>query len=756
MGADNVSGGSGAGREGRSAELARRLAESAQTAVVRRASAALDHLDDALFALAEQAETSTLQDVYFDAVREMRIRRKGIEGHFARELQSRLAVLLDETEEGRPCAANGSPSDAERSLSLVDDAELEDSLALETMPGHAREHSGRELQALTARLAVLAPNSVTEEASNPLGPRSIAAALAASIRGIRLDRAAKQVLYRMFGAHLLAELGGVYRQLNRVLAEAGVLPQLVAQPVAASRERLVPEGQATAPLLAGGAVPSSSNGVAGSGSAADQALLVEMLTRMLRAERGSGGSLSEASLSATAPGVGVRVLFSALETLRAQLEPNGGAVPTVVPDLRGAVLGQLQAGAATRSGTRRLSRTEEDALDVISILFDYVLDDRNIPVPIKALLARLQMPMVKVALLDSEFLRRRHHPAKELLNELAQAAVGWNEDGSPGDDALYGEIARLVGCVHKELDDDVALFARLLTEFRRYLERERKRAQLIERHTLQAEDARARSTMARQQVAAALESRISGHKLPDLVEALLREQWAQVMLVTLLRHGSDSEAWLACLGVMDRLVSSTVVSRAAAEGEGQVAETHSLLDDLRRGLASISYDALKAQAGLDQLGALLKTGAGPQTATAPPASPPGPAAEVALLGSPAQDSLPASAGRTAEGPPPAPVPSAGGSHAPGDQDLEALVEHLTPGRWLEFAGVAGRTFRAKLAQECSATGKLIFVSRTGVKLAEREPAELARELYDGAARILEDSALFERALTSAVQRLRGA
>jgi hypothetical protein len=93
-------------------------------------------------------------------------------------------------------------------------------------------------------------------------------------------------------------------------------------------------------------------------------------------------------------------------------------------------------------------------------------------------------------------------------------------------------------------------------------------------------------------------------------------------------------------------------------------------------------------------------------------------------------------------------------HLPADDPGLLQVDQLHTGCWVEFQEDDENTLRCKLAAIIEATGKYIFVNRTGMKVLERSRTGLALDFRRGAVRTLDDTLLFDRALESVVGNLR--
>ena len=118
---------------------------------------------------------------------------------------------------------------------------------------------------------------------------------------------------------------------------------------------------------------------------------------------------------------------------------------------------------------------DDDVINLVSMLFEFILDDRTLPDSLKALIGRLQIPLLKVAVLDKTFFSRGSHPARRLLNEIASAAMGWGDQDEAQRDSLYQKIEQIVARLLNDFTDDPAIFSELLADFLAFIGDERRR-----------------------------------------------------------------------------------------------------------------------------------------------------------------------------------------------------------------------------------------------------------------------------------------
>ncbi|WP_271410736.1 DUF1631 domain-containing protein [Pseudomonas sp. Q1-7] len=702
-----------------------------------------DNADDTLFEMADRATSNAEQNAFFEAMRDLRLKRKSIERAFLQQVLESFSSL-NQYEIGKAPQLDAVSFD---SLSLVQNDELEETVALDAMVAKVMARDGVALGHLTTRFNALVSKKVDDK-SNPLGPRLLCEAFLDACRSLGVEIKVKLIIFKLFEKYVLAELDPLYAEANQLLVAAGVLPDLRSAPPRREPER-PGSGRPAQSAAAPGAVQATDEGVQE---------VFGVLQDLLSQVRGHALPSREHPVDA------VPVSSVDLMRLLSHLQQHLPQQPSADYDLR-ISLDQLLTRASARSGRARVvGQVDDDVINLVSMLFEFILDDRTLPDSLKALIGRMQIPMLKVALLDKTFFSRGSHPARRLLNEIASAALGWVEQDDAQRDSLYHRIEQVVQRLLNDFVDDPAIFSELLAEFLAYTGDERRRSELLEQRTRDAEEGRAKAELARRQVEDALNQRLLGRTLPEVVVRLLQEAWSKVLLLTCLKHGVESAEWQSALQTMDDLVWS-VEPHEAPEARARLLElVPGLLKSLREGLASAAFDPFSTSEFFSRLEALHVQAF--QRLRKP--EPVDVVADDGLESTPLLLDLP-DENEVEEEAAPAMVAVVEEIvlAAPGEtqvqepeislaDDDEALgfVDNLRVGSWVEFQEDEEHKLRCKLAALIKPTGKYIFVNRTGMKVLEKTRMGLAVEFRRKAIRLLDDALLFDRALESVIGNLR--
>ena len=664
--------------------------------------ALFDNADDTLFEMADRAVDRFDQNLYFEAMRDLRLKRKHIERGF-------LDIFYD-------TFARIGQFDPLGQLGAKNKAHKERTAAVDGMVARVLSRDGVALGQLGQRLQCLLSRSFDEQ-QNPFGPAALCGYFLDAGRNLGVGLRVKLILLKLFERYVLRDVDVLYAEANQLLAAAGVMPELQAAPRRRAEDRRLGARRVSANLEA------DAMGADSAGQA-----FMRSLEGLLAPCRGRVAPRLQAA--AAAQPISTADLLRLLSHLQHY-------VPATTDDDDFDLdqqLEQLLLRVSVRSGTRRrIACADEDTINLVGLLFACIAADDNLPQSLRALIVRLHIPLLKVALLDKSLFSRASHPARRLLNEIAAAAIGW-ETGSEGmRDSLHLRVERIVQRLLNDFTEDTRLFAELLDDFLAFSQDERRRNELLEQRTRDAEEGRARALQARQHVQQALNQRLRGRTLPQGVVHMLVHAWSQVLLMAWLKQGEASPAWQQGLETMDTLLASIAPHQ---QPQVLLQQVPGLLKALRDGLASVALDSAATREFFLQLEQLhLRACAG---ADQPAGS--GELAEVLV----AEDIVLAIAEESVCAP----------LLQRDEQAPELrLVQRLRIGTWVEMLD-DDEPLRCKLVARIDSSDRLVFANRTGMKVREWNTAGLAQALRRGEARLLDDGLLFERALETVLEGLR--
>ena len=614
-----------------------------------------DKADDTLFQMADRAETNAEQNTYFESMREIRVKRRGMESAFRQELLNCFGVMPNV--EHREEVEGGLNSVSADSLSLVQNDELEENVALDGMVSKTRSRMQSSLSALHIRFDTLMPTVRVDEKNNPLDPKQVCTAFSQASGQFDLEIKAKLILFKLFEKSVLAQLETVVDAANTELVSQGILPdlkvsnsyqyrrprqvnapgqnrsappspyqdsmdnqhfgdagfsdQMVGEPLDdpyAKYDRFNPSSGYTGPSGFSGAGAGAGHGEQRRGVPVDGKTEVFNMLQGLLAQTGQGGGQPGVN-----PGGGAIVLqrhelMSVLSELQHQPEFQEGSLEQVnnsgmgmaAFNVRQAISGLLDDAKGHYSG-KSLEKNDDDVINLVAMLFEFILGDPNLPETIKVLLGRLQIPILKVAITDKSFFSKSGHSARKLVNELAKAGIGVSDQAQHAQDKLQKKITDIVDRICNDFEDDLALFDELLTDFLSFVQKEAKRAELIEKRTKDAEEGRAKTENARHEVEVIVAEKTNGRVLPQVVSILLHEAWSNVLFLIVLKEGVESENWKASLNTVDDLIWSVEHRETASDRQKLMRLVPDLLKRLKEGLSTISYNHFEMSKLFDEL-----------------------------------------------------------------------------------------------------------------------------------------------------------
>jgi len=417
----------------------------------------------------------------------------------------------------------------------------------------------------------------------------------------------------------------------------------------------------------------------------------------------------------------------------------------VLRDLQESALGQ------------RVNQLESMTIELVAMLFDFIFETRDLPDGIKALLARLQIPVLKAAMLDSAFFAKKRHPARTLVNALAQAGLGWSA-AMGQENPLYRKIHEIV---HKILDgftDNLTVFEELHADLERFLDEEAKAAEANIQSMAEEIDQRDRRELAPLTASTQIERRIETYPVPNFLAVFLRRQWAAALEQVYLASGDESQAWDQAVATIEDLVWSVQPKRTREDRQHLVALLRSLLKRLTTGLHGVPWPSEERDRFMENLveahaAAVKPTPIAAQLPTEAVAEQAKAAAEQAnAAGDDAGAAKAAELAAAMVRAEPAPPIAEPGAPAVDDHFLET-AQSFVRGMWIEFEGEGGEPAFARLAWVSPLRGTYLFTNPHGQSALSLSAEELANLFRNDHARIVEAEPLLDQAFTSMIENL---
>ncbi len=762
----------------------------------------VEQIEQDLFDLAERSDSGDLRSQYLDAHDKLASRRALVSFGF-RRCYAAAWTAATSTPDSRRDGGLGDPG-----LSLVDNDILEETIAVAKLSASLERNLEESLFKLTGRVALLLGVTQMDNAANPLRPRLVAEALHAALADLALGSRAKVAVVGLFERGLREELRLGYEEIEKRLARrlgngdpGSVSRRQPRKTFAPNRRDPGADLYGTLARLVSevrGESNPSDTAVAGAASAPAGSMGVGVAPGVIGAggvyvQQGAAGAAGAHGAPTTGQGPvagGLQAPVAAVSGFAAGIPPQAANSAVLLTSLtalqRGdtsafgalALLSPTDVEAGSGNILHALRRTplarefpasDGVTFDIVAMLFDFIFEDEDISELMKARIGRLQVPMVKVALLDKGFFSSRQHPARQLIDLLAEVAQAWVPEGF-NNERLLAEVDATIQSVLDQFETDVAVFAAAATRLTVFLEAERARERELAQASAHLVLARERKEIGRSVGLDEIERRLANRDIPASVAAFLRQHWAEVMAALHVRHGESAPEWAAGLATLDELLWSVEPKLSSPERNQLVARLPQLLRRLQSGMDLVEVPpaernafftalvACHASAVKMGLRSVQREGEAPQRrasidSPAEMSDVPGRRVMGDGLGSDGQ-SAPLLLTEVDENGVQLEEIRLEGERGvrlgtlQGVDEYAAMVTALKRGACVEFASLEGRRTRCKLAWVSPLRGIYLFTRQPGRQALSVSPEALAAALRSGEATILNDAPLFDRAVDS--------
>jgi len=399
---------------------------------------------------------------------------------------------------------------------------------------------------------------------------------------------------------------------------------------------------------------------------------------------------------------------------------------------------------------RRLPAADTQVIDLVGMMFEYMLNDDAIPSVAKAELSRLHTPYLKVAIIDKGVFTDTSHPAHELLNELASAAARWVVDSNL-ERGIFPAIHNVVERITADFESNIDLFGNILELFRANVRDLENKSSAIEKRTQQAAAGKEKLELSRKHAAAKIGECMDGHNVPAPVKKLLHDVWQEKLMFIYLREpeAGESDSWQLAVQTIETIIWS-VEPRTSSAAQTELRER---LPEVQKQI-ELSLETLKAYGNNDNESQLALIRDIQEAILSAPVT--GSRPEPVSVPEPLDFRAAASDQELAPDSESAPEPAAEQLSAETEAALSELRK-VAFGTWFsiqENAEVLPE--RVKLSWYSHMSGNYMFVDSMGMRTKIRKHKELAILMATGKAWIIqtEQRPLVRRAL-EAIRRMLG-
>lgn len=714
-----------------------------------------EHLLDLVDARPPQAQAQNLRSACILLHKQADVFNRAFQAALRAAMDEAVRVALPEVAISNSREYTPADSLDGMSLSLIDVCEVERILLLDRVAQRFTAHYDANVSPLTLRLGVLLGLDAPSLSCNPFRPEVFVRAFLRAWENSGLDEQVTEDLMLALEPQHSLDLAPLYADLNATLMQAGIKAQSIhrIKKTDGPAHAHLGSGSAQAPLSGGGDAPSNASaGVGGPepervrtawGTLAPAGRSIAAHARQFLQRLGLG-SQPAAEDSGNSEGL-------------AWTGANGdGARPTFAaadPEFMG-YLGDLQAGAGAsspnqmlegqgpgdhnilrqmrdREEVRRAPELDRGTVDALAEVFDFVLADQAIPLQMKYVIGRLQIPVLKAAMIDRDFFLSTDHPARRLVDTLALASIAWAPEKGEND-PLYVRIENTVKRVLNEFEDDLSLFGELLLEFTEFLFETEQQAQGRIEPVADQERVGESFEQALAHVDEVVHARIKAlpPELPlvPFLAPFLTIQWRDVMARAWLNAQDSPAQWESALTTMDQLIWSTHPKTRTEERRQLVAVLPDLVRSLNAGLDAIDWTG-EARATFTRR--LIKTHMLAIRMTQPVETDAASVVQEETAGKEAMKELDQ---RRAD------------KLAGSVDEFDAMAQTFTRGLWFDFMVDETMGHRCRLSWVSPMRTRLLFTNRDGFDAFVRSEREVAVLLRRGRLSVIDQVPIVSRAL----------
>ncbi|WP_432728399.1 DUF1631 family protein [Variovorax sp. W6] len=252
---------------------------------------------------------------------------------------------------------------------------------------------------------------------------------------------------------------------------------------------------------------------------------------------------------------------------------------------------------------RAPTTADKATVEIVALMFQAILAEERIPFSARVWFARLQMPVLRVAIAEPEFFGTLQHPARMLIDRMGSCVMGFDAAAISGS-ALEGEIRRVVQVIEQYPETGQRVFKLVFDEFVAFLNRYLTQSDTTQRVMSVAQQVEQKETMAIQYTIE-LRKMLNDMPVRDEIREFLFKIWAEVLAIAALRYGAQGEQTVMLKRVASELVWAASAKPNRTDRARVIQDLPQLLQRLRQGMALLGIVDEPQEAHIKTIGATL-------------------------------------------------------------------------------------------------------------------------------------------------------
>ncbi len=440
---------------------------------------------------------------------------------------------------------------------LVDKAHFDEWVMVAGLASKIEGDVGSLLYELEQRLSVLALREINQE-SNPIGPSALLTSFEEVLEPFALTPLPKKLVYKVLEKRVLNKLEPLYQEVNRILQDNGVLPDIKKKAV---KQAAAKRAAAKEKALAEKPPASGAEAAAPGGSRSSKRSMLGSLYNLFRppqkavAEPSGDAAAEPQAPAAQAPEAAEDGPVYDVDRV-VEILSKGGGDPSLPLEqrLEAALIQDGRQRGEARPG--RLSDEVKGAIGATAGLVDSIRGDASLNAEIRSTVGRLETPLVKAALQNPEAFSDPQNPAVNILNSLEKLSVALASEDPDGAEArqLKSAIQSMVDTLDESNDVSPESFARAHQVVAPMVEKYQQMFAANARRLAETQRGQSRLSYSKRRVKEVISERIADREAPKVVLEFIKLGWDSLLIQAHLRDGEDSRRWKTSLTVLDRLI----------------------------------------------------------------------------------------------------------------------------------------------------------------------------------------------------------